>query len=76
MPQISLYVKEPYYSKIEKAAKNAKTSISSWVLDKIIPQIEPSYSQEFIDLFGSVKDDTFKRPDQLSFKDDSKRENF
>ena len=43
MPQISLYVKESHFEKIEKAAKNANKSISGWVLEKLLPQIEPSY---------------------------------
>ena len=51
MPQISLYVKESHFEKIEKAAKNANKSISGWVLEKILPQIESSYSKEFINLF-------------------------
>ncbi|UTC61863.1 hypothetical protein E4O05_10055 [Treponema sp. OMZ 787] len=74
MPQISLYVKESHFEKIEKAAKSANKSISSWVLEKILPQIEPSYSKEFIDLFGSIDDKTFKRPEQLKWEEDSLRE--
>ena len=74
MPQISLYVKESHFEKIEKAAKNANKSISGWVLEKILPQIEPSYSKEFINLFGSVDDKTFKRPEQPKWEDDSPRE--
>jgi len=74
MPQISLYVKQKQYDLIEKGAKAAGKSVSSWVLELIMPQIDSNYSQEFLDLFGSVQDPTFKRPEQGDFSADAKRE--
>ncbi len=74
MPQISLYVTEPDLAKIEDAAARANTSISKWVLSKVLPHLEPVYPLGYEDLFGSVEDKTFTRPPQGSFSDDAKRE--
>ena len=74
MPQISLYVKEPDYKLICKAAKQSQQSISSWVMSIIKPAINNTYSQEFIDIFGSISEDDLICPDGLSLSHDAQRE--
>lgn len=74
MPQISLYVNDTNLSQIEEAAKNAHKSISGWVLEKVLLQLKPSYSQEFVDVFGAVKDDSFQRPEQPQSSENIPRE--
>jgi hypothetical protein len=76
MPQISLYIDEPTLKKIENAASRQHLSISKWVAEQIRNRIEPSYPSDFENLFGSVNDESFIRPEQLSFRDDSIRESF
>ncbi len=74
MPQISLYIDEKTLKKVENAALRQHISISKWVTEQIRSRIEPVYPIQFEDLFGSISDDTFKRPEELSFGSDNHRE--
>lgn len=76
MPQISLYVTDAEYNRIREYADRIGKSVSKAVIGAVMENIEPSYSSDFFDLFGSVQDDTFVRPEQGEFKDDSLREEF
>ena len=74
MPQISLYIDEPTLKKIENAASRQRVSISKWVAEQIKTRIEPVYPPEYENLFGSISDSSFVRPEQLSFNADAIRE--
>jgi len=74
MPQISLYIDEATLKKLESAASRQHVSISKWVGDQIRAKVDPVYPQGYEDLFGSVSDETFNRPVQGDFKNDSLRE--
>jgi hypothetical protein len=76
MPQISLYIDEPTLKKIENAAQRQRVSISKWVADQLRSRIEPVYPVHYEDLFGSISDKAFTRPQQLSFASDIKRKGF
>jgi hypothetical protein len=76
MPQISLYIDEETLRKVENEAKRSHLSISKWVAEQIREKIEPHYPQGYENLFGSVSDESFKRPDSISFSEDSSRESF
>ena len=43
-------------------------SLSKWVVSKIMERIEPHYPEGWTDLFGSVSDSSFTRPDQPKFE--------
>jgi hypothetical protein len=73
MPQISLYIDEKTMKKIENAAAREHLSISKWVAEQIKAKIEPIYPLNFEELFGSIKDESFKRPENLDFLDDSEK---
>ena len=73
MPQISLYIDGDTLRKVEDAAARQKISISKWVAEHIRACIEPAYPPDFPDLFGSIPDDTFSRPQEPSFRHDAKR---
>lgn len=75
MPQISLYIDETTLKKVEQEARREHLSISKWVFEQIKNKIEPRYPVDFENLFGSVNDEDFIRQDQLSFNNDSGREN-
>ena len=64
MPQLSLYVTEEPLQKIEREAHADKMSLSKWVVSQIMNRIEPRYPDGWADLFGSVSDDSFSRPEQ------------
>lgn len=74
MPQISLYVDKNTLKKVSKAARLSKTSVSEWVTRKIKHSLKTNWPDEFFTLFGSIKDNTFKKPKLKSFSGDAKRE--
>ena len=73
MPQISLYIDEKTLRKVEAAAKQQRLSISKWVSEQIRSKLDPVYPKEYEKLFGSIKDDTFVKPEPLDFQNDTKR---
>ncbi|MBT3271731.1 MAG: hypothetical protein HN368_01145 [Spirochaetales bacterium] len=74
MPQISLYIDEPTLKKVESAAKSQHLSISKWVAEQIRSRVDAVYPGDFEQLFGSISDDSFIRPDELSSNLDIERE--
>ncbi len=76
MPQISLYIDESTLKKIESAALRQHVSISKWVTEQIRARVEPIYPPHFEELFGSISDETFMRPEEPSFDLDTSREGF
>ena len=74
MPQISLYIDESTLKKVENAALKQHISISKWVAEQIRTRVEPIYPVNFETLFGSISDESFMRPEDISFKKDNKRE--
>jgi hypothetical protein len=73
MPQISLYIDEKTLKKVESAAKQQRLSISKWVAEQIRSKVDPVYPADYDKLFGSIKDDTFKKPESPNFNHDAKR---
>jgi len=75
MPQISIYVNDAQMNRISESAKREGKSISKWVVSKVLPEADNSDRNALLmELFGSVKDDTFREPGELSFSDDAGRE--
>jgi len=74
MPQLSLYIDEDILHKIEKAAKIEKVSISKWVSSKLKNILNNSWPKSYFELFGSICDKTFLKPDNVRFENDNKRE--
>lgn len=74
MPQISLYIDEKTLKKVENVAKRQHISISKWVAEQIRSRVEPAYPVNFEALFGSIADDTFVEPEEISYSADSARE--
>jgi len=74
MPQLSLYIDNITLKKIELAAKIEKTSISKLVVKKLNESFHDKWPENFDKLFGSVTDKTFDVIDELTYKNDLKRE--
>ena len=64
MLQLSLYVTQDQFQKIEREAHADKMSLSKWVVSQIMNKIEPRYPEGWADLFGSISDPSFSRPEQ------------
>lgn len=76
MPQLSLYIDQSTLKKVEKAAKNDNISISKWVCRKLSSSIQDDWPENYFDLFGSIKDESFKRPEQITNFNQTPREEF
>ena len=63
MPKISLYIDQETLEKIKTEATRERLSVSKWVAEQIKPRVQPGYPPGFEGLFGSVDDETFKRPE-------------
>ncbi|MCP4971700.1 MAG: toxin-antitoxin system, antitoxin component [Arcobacter sp.] len=74
MPQISLYVDNETLQKVEHAAKLENKSISKWVSSKLKYSLQNNLPDEWLNLFGSLKDDSFIEQPEISIKHDAKRE--
>lgn len=74
MPQISLYIDEKTLKKIEVIAGLENISLSKWVGSRIKESLDNNYPPNYFELFGSVKDDTLKEPEELYNSSDSARE--
>jgi hypothetical protein len=73
MPQISLYIDDETLMKVKRLAEKNHTTISKWVGTKLKRHLKEEYPEDFFELFGSVADHSFKRPEELSFDSDTKR---
>ncbi len=73
MPQISLYIDKNTLHKIEAAANVEHVSVSKWVGNKIKKVLNFTWPNDYFELYGSIKDETFKRHN-TSFSNDTKRE--
>jgi len=76
VPQISLYIDEATLKKVERAARKKRVSISKWVSDQLRARLEAVYPPNFNDLFGSINDDSFRRPERGDLHNDAPREEF
>ena len=73
MPQVSLYIDKETLEKIEEMAQKSHTSLSKWVGSNLKRLIKDDYPDTFFNLFGSIQDTTFERPEDSSFDTDSER---
>lgn len=74
MSQLTLYLDEKSLKLIEKCARKDHKSLSGWAKERLLNSINNKWPDEFFSLYGSIKDDSFKRPEQISYDHDSKRE--
>jgi hypothetical protein len=65
MPQLSIYLDETALKKVEKAAKLKNVSVSRWVRESLIRSLENEWPENFFELFGSIRDDSFRSPDKI-----------
>lgn len=76
MPQISLYIDKGTLEKIKRAAEAEQLSISKWVGKQLNKSLQANYPEDFQDLFGSIRDESFTIPERKPADSDAKRESF
>jgi hypothetical protein len=74
MSQLSLYIDAETLAKIEKAAKLNNTSVSKWVSSVLNESLVKNWPDNYANLFGSIKDDTFTETRVNDFSGDTERE--
>ncbi len=74
MGQMVIYIENDIKKRIERAAKSKNTSSSRWVTDVCLKQLDDEWPKELMDLYGSVKDDSFQRPEPVDPSYDAPRE--
>ena len=74
MSQLSIYIDSETHKKLEKAAKAKKVSVSKYIREALHKSFTDEWPADFFNLCGSISDDSFVRPEQGSFNDDSHRE--
>lgn len=74
MPQLSIYIDEQTLKLIEIAAKIERLSISKYAVKKLNESMNSKWPEHYEELYGSIKDDTFKVERIDSFKNDAPRE--
>jgi len=74
MGQLSVYIDDDTLKKVEDAAKSQNISVSKWITSRIKKSFKTNWDDDFFSLFGSIKDESFKRPDQIDYENDSMRE--
>ena len=75
MPHLNIYVEDNLLKYIKTSAKIQKLSMSKWIQNKIIANREKSkWPENYFDVFGSITDETFKRPKQPPLSADAPRE--
>jgi hypothetical protein len=74
VPQISLNIDQIIFEKIEKIARQKKISVSNLVEDNIKKTLGNDYPDDFFELFGAIKDDTFIEPVEIDQKYNIPRE--
>jgi hypothetical protein len=60
--------------KLEKMARVNKVSVSKWVREKLKGTLTDAWPKDYFNLYGSVNDDSFKKPETLPFMNDFRRE--
>ena len=65
MPRLSISLDEATLKKVEKSAKLSNVSMSRWVRDTVIRSFENEWPENYFELFGSIRDDSFRSPENL-----------
>jgi len=67
MPQLNIYLDAEASRLIESAAKRESMSLSRWAREKLVLAAgSPEWPEGYAELFGSIRDNTFCAPDELS----------
>ncbi len=74
MAQLTLYVTDITFKKIEAAAKRERKSISKWAQQKLEKAWQATWPGRYFEIIGSLAGDTFARPDQGWLPQDAPRQ--
>ena len=64
MAQLTVYIDDTTRRQIEAAARQANTSVSQWVKQKLTNALTHDWPVGYFDLFGSLAQERLERPTQ------------
>ncbi len=76
MGQITIYLDDKSLTKVKRAAKLEKSSVSQWAKKRLNAAIDTIWPENYFSVFGSLSDIQFERPDQPSMEHDIPRDLF
>ena len=56
MAQITIYLPDEIESKVRKAAKARRTSVSRWIADQVLRKLEDTWSDAVLSAAGALPD--------------------
>jgi len=74
MPQLSLYIDQETLDRVTERAGSENVSVSKLVTTILARDLSDTWSQEFLDTYGSIQDPTFVVPDEIDPSLDVPRE--
>jgi len=75
MPQLSLYLDDDTLRELEARARLNNISISKLVINTLKTQFNKNWPDGFINMYGSITDESFIKHDIPDWSMDSPREN-
>ena len=74
MPQLSLYLDDAAMDRLREKAASEHVSLSKYASNCIAREpVRSSWPNGFWDLYGSIEDDSFERPEELDYVLDAPR---
>lgn len=64
MAQLTIYLDDETRERIEKAAREADTSLSRWVKERLVRALDTEWPDGYFELLGSLSDVDLERPPQ------------
>ncbi|MDR0887771.1 MAG: ribbon-helix-helix domain-containing protein [Candidatus Methanoplasma sp.] len=73
---MSVYIDDETLEKLEARSEQEGISVSKIVVKALKERFSNTWPDNFRDLFGSIDDDTFVRPEQPPLDDDAPRKKY
>lgn len=74
MGQVSIYLDDDMLDKIKKASEMSDVSVSKWIRTHLNESLKNQYPEGYFELYGSLAEADFQRPEQVPFEEDTPRE--
>ena len=74
MAQLTVHIDAQTRKQIESAAKTTNSSLSQWVVARLVEALGKTWPRNYFDLFGCLRGADLERPSELCFEDDAPRE--
>ena len=73
MAQLTIYFDDECRKRIASAARQAGTSMSGWVTEKLTQALKDEWPEGYFQVLGSLRDTDLARPSRPALRHDSRR---